>query len=147
MKGCHSQMGDVWCPGRPLTMREALLCQDTMLEEDWRKNWKEGLAHPNEPHIPLGMAGRFKRQVGEKVYIQPLVLESDSGLQYRLWMYHALQEHGKANTLQGPMFRVPNKKAVVDGEPGFKRAKIGDLDNVFRPLLLRRVQEKYPETI
>jgi hypothetical protein len=35
MKGCHSRMGDGWCPDRPLTMRETLLCQE-MLEEDWR---------------------------------------------------------------------------------------------------------------
>jgi hypothetical protein len=36
MKGCHSRMGDVWCPDRPLTtMGEALLCQE-MLEDDWR---------------------------------------------------------------------------------------------------------------
>jgi hypothetical protein len=35
MKGCNSRMGDVWCPDRPLTMHEALLCQE-MLEEDWK---------------------------------------------------------------------------------------------------------------
>jgi hypothetical protein len=35
MKGCQSRMGDVCCPDRPLTMREALLCQ-SMLEEDWK---------------------------------------------------------------------------------------------------------------
>jgi hypothetical protein len=33
MKGCHSRMGDVWCPDRPLTMREGLLFQG-LLEED-----------------------------------------------------------------------------------------------------------------
>jgi hypothetical protein len=46
-----------------------------------RKHWKEALAHPEEPHVPLGMSGRFKRQVGEKMYIQPLALVSDPGLQ------------------------------------------------------------------
>jgi hypothetical protein len=96
MKGCHSRMGDVWCPDRPLTIREVLLCQ-SMLEEDWktfekdpigrlktaltgtlvtaglgggmrgeeiiridvgiiRKHWKEALEHPDETHVPLGMA-------------------------------------------------------------------------------------------
>jgi hypothetical protein len=35
MKGCHSHMGDVWCPDRPLAMREALLCQE-MLEDSAR---------------------------------------------------------------------------------------------------------------
>jgi hypothetical protein len=142
MKGCHSLMGDVWCPDRPLTMREALLCQST-LEDDWkpfekdavgrlktaimgmlitsglgggmrgeeivridigviRKHWQEALRHPEEPHIPLAMAGQFKRTVGEKVYVQPLALESASGLQYRLWRHRALQEYGRAGVKQGP---------------------------------------------
>jgi hypothetical protein len=52
-----------------------------------RKHWAEALAHPEETHVPLAMAGRFKQQVGEKVYIQPLSLESTSGLQYRLWIH------------------------------------------------------------
>jgi hypothetical protein len=30
-----------------------------------RKHWQEALKHPEEPHIPLAMAGRFKRTVGE----------------------------------------------------------------------------------
>jgi hypothetical protein len=188
MKGCHSRMGDVWCPDRPLTMWEALLCQE-MLEDDWRtfendpigrlktaltglmisagigggmrgeelvrvdigvirKHWSDALTHPEEPHVPLGMAGRFKRQVGEKVYVQPLALESVSGLQYRLWMHRALQEQGRRGAFNGPMFRVEEKlkRGAREERRGFKRAKIGDLDNVLRPLLLQ-VQEKHPETI
>jgi hypothetical protein len=34
MLGCHRRMGDVWCPDRPLTMREALAIQEN-LEKDW----------------------------------------------------------------------------------------------------------------
>jgi hypothetical protein len=34
MQGCHRWMGDVWCPDRPLTMREALAIQED-LENDW----------------------------------------------------------------------------------------------------------------
>jgi hypothetical protein len=182
MKGCHSRMGDVWCPDRPLTMWEALLCQ-SMLEEDWktfekdptgrlktaltagvlvtsglgggmrgeemvridvgiiRKHWKEALEHPDEAHVPLRMAGRFKRQVGEKVYVQPLAVASASGLEYRLWLHRALQEYGRAGVLKGPMFRVaPKKKGQADdGGKGFKRARVGDLDLVLR--------EKHLETI
>jgi hypothetical protein len=188
MKGCHSRMGNVWCPDRPLTIREALLCQ-TMLESDWktferdavgrlktvitgilvttglgggmrgeeivridigviRKHWDEALRHPEEPHIPIAMVGRFKRTVGEKVYIQPMALVSASGLQYRLWMHRALQEYGRAGVKQGPMFWVEDRKRerVEEGRKGFKLAKVGDLDNVFRPLLIR-VQERYPDTI
>jgi hypothetical protein len=114
-----------------------------------RKHWQEALRHPEEPHIPLTMAGRFKRTVGEKVYGQPLALESASGLQYRPWMHRALQEqYGRAGVTQGPMFRVEDKKRghIEEGRKGFKRAKVGDLDNVFRPLLVH-VQEQYPDTI
>jgi hypothetical protein len=94
------------------------------------------------------MAGRFKRQVGGEIYVQPLALASASGLQYRLWMHRALQEYGRAGVLKGPLFRVEARKRgqVDNGGKGFKRAKVGDLDLVFRPLL-GRVQEKYPETI
>jgi hypothetical protein len=42
MKGCYSHMGNVWCPGRPLMMGEALLCQE-MLEEDWRTFEKDSI--------------------------------------------------------------------------------------------------------
>jgi hypothetical protein len=112
-----------------------------------RKHWRDALTHPEEPHVPLGMAGRFKRQVGEKVFVQPLALESTSGLQYRLWMHRALQEHGKAGAFDGPMFRVEEKQKRGDraGARGYRWAKVGDLDTVLRPLLLR-VQEKCPET-
>jgi hypothetical protein len=44
------------------------------------------------------------------------------------------------------MFRVPKNKKANGGEQYVKRAKVGDLDNVLRPLLCR-VQNKYPDTI
>jgi hypothetical protein len=49
---------------------------------------------------------------------------------------------------QGPMFRVGGKRkgGAEEGRKGFKRAKVGDLGNVFRPLLVC-VQEQYPDTI
>lgn len=116
MLGCHRRMGDVWCPDRPLTMREALAIQEN-LEKDWttfekdpegrlktaiagvmitaglgggmrgeelnrldigiiRKHWKEAVSHPEVGHVPLGMVGRFKKTVGEKMYIQPLAVIS-----------------------------------------------------------------------
>jgi hypothetical protein len=36
-----------------------------------RKHWKEAVNHPEIAHVPLGMVGRFKKTVGEKMYIQP----------------------------------------------------------------------------
>jgi hypothetical protein len=65
-------------------------------------------------------------------------------------MHIALQEYGKeaAGVTQGPLFRVEDKRkgGVEEGRKGFKRAKVGDLDNVFLPLLAR-VQEQHPDTI
>jgi hypothetical protein len=187
MKGWHSRMGDVWCPDRPLTMREGLLSQ-SLLEEDWktfekdaigrlrtaitgmmitglgggmrgeemvrvdvgliRKHWAEALAHPEEGHILLAMSGRFKRQVGENMYVQLLALKSASGLQYRLWMHRTLQEYERIGVVDGPVFRVAVKRQGQGavGQTGLKRARVGNLNLVFIPLLLR-VQEKYPETI
>jgi hypothetical protein len=113
----------------------------------FRKHWAEALAHPEEGHIPLAMSGRCKRQVGEKMYVQPLALESASGLQYRLWMHRTLQEYARSRVVNGPVFHVAVKKQQGSGgQNGFKRARVGDLNLVFIPLLLR-VQEKYPETI
>jgi hypothetical protein len=187
MKGCHNIMGDVWCPDRPLTMREALACQ-RILEDDWqvfendpvrrlktvvagvtivgglggglrgqeiirvdlgviRKHWKEACSHPDESHIPLGMVGRFKSQVVEKIYVQPLANESVSGLGYRLWMFWAIVSYAKFGITQGPMFRVTIKlKAGGANAAAFKRAKVGDLDNIFHPVLIR-AKGSFPEVI
>jgi hypothetical protein len=88
-----------------------------------RKHWQEALRHLEEPHdIPLAMAGRFKRSVGKKVYVQPLALESASGLQYRLWMHRALKEYVRAGVKQGPMFWVEDKRKGHK-EEGRKRFK------------------------
>jgi hypothetical protein len=63
-------------------------------------------------------------------------------------MYRTLQEYGRVGIFNGPVFRVKNKKRgnAGEGQGNFKRARVGDLNMVFRPLLLR-VQEKHPDTI
>jgi hypothetical protein len=60
-----------------------------------RKHWQEAINHPELAHVPLGMVGRFKRTIGEKLYIQPLALRSKPGLEYRLWMYIMLCEYAR----------------------------------------------------
>jgi hypothetical protein len=82
------------------------------------------------------------------VYVQPLAVVSASGLQYRLWMHRTLQEYAKVGVVNGPIFRFGTKRKGMGaaGQTTFKRARVGDLNSVFIPLLLR-VQEKYPETI
>jgi hypothetical protein len=49
-----------------------------------RKHWDEAMEHPDAPHVPLMLAGRFKREIGEKLFCQPLAPESKSGLKIRL---------------------------------------------------------------
>ena len=182
MQGCHRRMGDVWCPDRPLTMREALAVQ-VELEKDWllfdrdpegrlktavavvmitagfgggmrgeelnrvdlgviRKHWDEAINHPEVAHVPLGMVGRFKRTVGEKMYIQPLAVTSASGLQYRLWMSRIILEYQRIGITKGPVFRRAKRKATDKIE----RARVGDMNLWFHPLLMR-VQESNPSLI
>lgn len=182
IQGCHQRMGDVWSPDRPLTISEALACQD-LLEEDWktfgedldgrlktsltallvtvglggglrgeeinrldigiiRKHWADAVDHPDTSHIPLGMAGRFKRTVGEKIYVQPLAPKSNSGLNYRLWMFRALQEYASMNVFTGPVFRTAMKKGPIK----IQKAKVGDMDQLFHSILAR-VQAKSPKVL
>ena len=182
MLGCHRRMGDVWCPDRPLTMREALAIQEN-LEKDWitfekdpegrlktaiagvmitaglgggmrgeelnrldigiiRKHWKEAVNHPEVAHVPLGMVGRFKKTVGEKMYIQPLAVRSVSGLEYRLWMFRMIVEYGRGGITSGPVFR----RARHRGNEKVERARIGDINLLFHPELLR-VQLSQPNLI
>jgi hypothetical protein len=182
MQGCHRRMGDVWCPDRPLTMREALTIQED-LEKDWedfardpegrlktaitgvmitaglgggmhgeelnrldvgiiRKHWSDAINHPEIAHVPLGMVGRFKRTVGEKLYIQPLALRSKSGLEYRLWMYRMLCEYARAGVDSGPVFRRPRRRPTDKIE----RARVGDINLILHPALAR-VQARLPNLI
>jgi hypothetical protein len=38
-----------------------------------RKYWTEAVTHVNHPHIPLMLAGMFKKEVGQKLFCQLLV--------------------------------------------------------------------------
>jgi hypothetical protein len=49
-----------------------------------RKHWDEAMEHPDAPHVPLMLAGRFKSEVGEKLFCQPLAPESKLGLKIRI---------------------------------------------------------------
>jgi hypothetical protein len=182
MQGCHRRMGDVWCPDRPLTMREALAIQED-LENDWldfardpqgrlrtavagvmvtaglgggmrgeelnrldigiiRKHWKEAINHQEMAHVPLGMVGRFKRTVGEKMYIQPLAIKSKSGLEYRLWMFRMLSQYAAVGIASGPVFRRSARRQTDKVE----RARVGDINLILHPALAR-VQARQPNLI
>ena len=64
-----------------------------------RKHWLESTTHEEAPHTPLMLSGRFKREVGEKVFCQPLTMESKSGVKIGQWL--VLENFGSACGAEG----------------------------------------------
>jgi hypothetical protein len=102
-----------------------------------RRHWKEAVQHPRICHIPLMLQGRFKRQTGEKMFVQPLAWETKSGIKIGAWMKRALEAYEEMGIVNGPLFR----KNV-----GGARARVADLDMLFWDVLTR-VQDSYPHII
>jgi hypothetical protein len=83
-----------------------------------RQHWDESVNHTEEPHVPLMLSGRFKREIGEKVFCQPLAMTSNSGVKIGEWMWRTLETLGQQNVLSGPMFRVAGKgKEFTNEQP------------------------------
>jgi hypothetical protein len=101
------------------------------------RHWGESVHHPRICHVPLFLQGRFKRTIGEKMFVQPLAYKTRSGIPIGLWMLRALRVYQEMNIHSGPMFRRSGGKA---------RARIADLDFLFWDVLVR-VQNKYPNII
>ena len=102
-----------------------------------RKHWVESTMHEEAPHVPLMLSGRFKREVGEKVFCQPLAMESRSGVKIGQWFWRALEMLATQDVTTGPMFRVMGKEAGA-----FKRATTADLNpNLID--LLERVRKRW----
>ena len=102
-----------------------------------RKHWMESTMHDEAPHIPLMLTGRFKREVGEKVFCQPLAIESKSGAKICEWFWRSLEMLSAQNITSGPMFRVKGKE-----KGSFKRATTADLNPNFIDLL-ERVKKRW----
>lgn len=105
------------------------------------KHWEESMAHPDAHHVPLMLTGRFKRQVGEKSFCQPLALCSNSGIKICMWFERARATMSRRGVTVGPFFRMAART-----EGGYKRASMGDLQPGFHAILLR-VQERWPNII
>jgi hypothetical protein len=106
-----------------------------------RKHWAESVGHEELPHIPLMLSGRFKREIGEKVFCQPLAMESKSGVNIGQWLWRTLEMLSCQNVIAGPMFRVAGKEDGV-----FKRATTADLNPGFIDLL-ERVRKRWAGVI
>ena len=75
-----------------------------------RKYWDEAMKLPVESrHVPLMLAGRFKREIGEKVFCQPLAVTTKSGINLVLWFMRAIMILDKLGETWGPFFKVYKK--------------------------------------
>jgi hypothetical protein len=70
----------------------------------------------------------FKRQVGEKMFVQPLAYKIRSGIPVGKWMQRALRTYQELDIHAIPMF-CKNK--------GNARARVADLDFLFWDVLVR----------
>jgi hypothetical protein len=69
-----------------------------------RKHWEEAMAYKDGKHVPLMMARRFKRETGEKLFCQPLAIDSTSGVEIAKWFHRALWVLGRLGIETGPLF-------------------------------------------
>ena len=106
-----------------------------------REHWKESTGNPMHPHVPLMMAGKFKRETGIKLFCQPLAMKSNSGVDIASIFYRTLGVQEKLGITHGPLFRTKGKR-----DTHFKPASVGDLDMMFRDIL-KRIQRRWPNVI
>jgi hypothetical protein len=101
-----------------------------------RKYWDEAVSWVGAEHVPLMLAGRFKREIGEKLFCQPLAAVTKLGVNIRLWFHRMISSLGHRGVRMGPVFR--NAKG--------KRASTAELDVDFHGILMR-VQKRWPNLI
>eukprot|EP00536_Pseudo-nitzschia_multiseries_P001612 jgi/Psemu1/3727/gm1.3727_g len=90
-----------------------------------RKCWNESLRVLGDKwHVPLVLSRTFKREVGLKLYMQPLACVTKRNIDICLWFSRALKAYeDEEGTLTGPLFcnRSKNKWAFVsDMDLGFQ---------------------------
>jgi hypothetical protein len=105
--------------------------------EHLSKRLAEGLAHSSSPHVPVALLGRFKWQVGVKLFFLPLALISASGIETGLWVSRLVASYRELGIASGPLFRVRTKS----GSKGYRRTKVRDLDPLFHDILKRVFQD------
>jgi hypothetical protein len=70
-----------------------------------QKHWNESMEHPDAPHnVPLMLAKQFKREIGEKLFCQPLALELKLGLKIWLWMFRLIGAYKVLKVVDRPVF-------------------------------------------
>lgn len=99
-------------------------------------HWNESTNMASSPHVPLMLVGRFKREIGEKIFTQPLAGMSKSGVNIMEWFHRTLTLFHAKGVTTGPMFRNAKKQ----------RASVSELD-VMLHSILERVQNKWSNLI
>jgi hypothetical protein len=101
-----------------------------------RKYWTEAVSHVHHQHIPLMLAGTFKKEVGQKLFCQPLVSKTKGGRNIEQWFSRLLNIQGGEGCVKGPMFRAKNGK----------RMSIAEMDEYLQNVLLE-VQRQFPRIL
>ena len=104
-----------------------------------RKHWEEAI-YSDQPHVPMMLQGRFKRETGQKIFCQPLAVKSKSGIEILTWFARTLFIMERRGAIDGPMFRVTKKSGKIG------RATVGDIDVLFLRLWIR-VQDQHPRLL
>jgi hypothetical protein len=89
--------------------------------------WKE-TTEGKDVHIPLMLSGRFKKEVGEKYFCQPLAPVTNSGRNLIVWFQRKLTLLMQQSLCKGPMF-----KSSMMG----KKMSISEMDELFHNVLLK----------
>lgn len=105
-----------------------------------RKHWHEAIEYPRASHVPLMLAGRFKKETGEKLFCQPLAAQTKSGVDIKTWFYRTIWVMEAMGVTAGPLFRVSSSKA------DYKRASMGDLEPLFHGIL-KKIQVRFSKVI
>ena len=69
--------------------------------EGLRKHFVEGILHPEHPHVPITLLGRFKGKTGEWYHIMPIVLRSASGIDSVTWVVGMLEMYNEMGIVCG----------------------------------------------
>lgn len=101
-----------------------------------RKYWLEAIKWPRAAHIPLMLAGRFKKEIGEKLFCQPLATVTKSGVDIGKWIHRVITVLNKKGIVNGPLF--------TDAKG--KRASTANLD-LWMHKILERVQTRWSNLI
>ena len=104
--------------------------------EGLRKYVVEALEHPEHPHVPVTLLGRFKGETGDRYHIMPIALVSKSGVTPVIWIVRLLELYEQLGIQKGWVFRT--KKG--------DQAKQSDYEGIFFEGL-RRIQEDCPDLI